>query len=269
MAPVQNLVHQCKLIENRAITKDWYRLKIYAPAVAGHAEPGQFVHLRAGMSSDPLLRRPFSIHYADAGRKEIWLLIRVAGTVTAGLAGLQPGRYLDLLGPLGNGFPAQDEAAKTILVAGGIGLAPIYFLARRRKSAALPFVLILGALTKTALPGDRFFSAVGLKPQLATDDGSRGYRGSAADLLDRRLRSGKMPARIHACGPVGMLSRVVELGRNYGLPTHISLESHLACAVGACLGCAFPFKVNGVIEYRRVCRDGPVFDGEEAFFERA
>lgn len=268
MDPKHALNHCCELLEIGAVADDWYRLKLHAPALAC-AEPGQFVHLRAGFGAGSLLRRPFSIHFADEQAGEIWLLIRVAGNVTAALARLQAGEILDLLGPLGTGFPVPDEAGKALLVAGGIGLAPLYFLARRRRAAALPFDLIIGGLTGTALPEGTFFSRDGLQPVLATEDGSRGRQGTAVDLLEMQLRLPEAPARIHACGPLPMLARVVEIGRANGVPTHISLESVLACAVGACLGCAFPFKTGGGIEYRRICRDGPVFNGEEACFERA
>jgi dihydroorotate dehydrogenase electron transfer subunit len=268
MDPKQTLIHRCELLEIGTVAYGWHRLRLHAPDAA-RPEPGQFVHLRAGSGADPLLRRPFSIHFADDRTKEVWLLIRVAGNATAALARLQPGEMLDLLGPLGTGFPAPDEAENALLVAGGIGLAPIYFLARRRRAAGLPFDLILGGLSRSALPDETFFSRDGLRPLVATDDGSRGFRGTAADLLEQQLRLSPVPARIHACGPLPMLARVVELGRAYGVPTHISLESVLACAVGACLGCAFPFKSGGVIEYRRVCRDGPVFNGEEAWFEHS
>jgi dihydroorotate dehydrogenase electron transfer subunit len=267
MDPKQMLNHCCELLENSAVADGWYRLKLHAPALS-QGEPGQFVHLRAGLCDSPLLRRPFSIHFADKQAREVWLLIRVAGKATAGLARMRSGEILDLLGPLGNGFPLPDEAGKAMLVAGGIGLAPLYFLARRRRAANLPFDLILGGLTASALPDDLFFSKDGLLPLMATDDGSRGFRGTAADLLEQQLRSTAAPARIHACGPLPLLARVVELGRAYGIPTHISMESILACGVGACLGCAFPFKTEGTIEYRRICRDGPVFNGEEACFER-
>jgi len=262
-----HLIHQCALIEISKVAESWYRLKLQAPAAAAYAEPGQFVHLRAGLTSDPLLRRPFSIYNADIRANEIWLLIRVAGKATSALAGLSPGVIINILGPLGTGFPVPDDAGGALLVAGGIGLAPLHFLALRRQAAALPTELILGGLTGNALPDDSFFFQDGMQPLIATNDGSRGYRGTAADLLEMRLRSGIRPTRILACGPVSMLARVVELGRKCGLPVYLSLESFLACAVGACLGCAFPFKTDDHIEYRRVCRDGPVFRGEEACFE--
>jgi dihydroorotate dehydrogenase electron transfer subunit len=261
-----DLAHRCELLENRALQAGWRRLVLKAPGLT-EAEPGQFVHLLLGAATDPLLRRPFSVHYVDRQRQEIWLLFQVAGTGTLDLAARQPGALLDLLGPLGRGFPFVDEPAYTLLVAGGIGLAPLYYLARRRRETGLPGALLIGAARGSALPDAAYFSSVGLAPLVATEDGSRGMMGRVTELLSLQLREGPPPARIHACGPVPMLAAVVELARSKGLPTHISLEAHLACGVGACLGCAFPFTGASGIEYRRVCRDGPVFDGEEARFE--
>ncbi len=260
-----DLMHRCELVEVAQVAQGWFRLKLYAPPLTG-AEPGQFIHLRAGIATDPLLRRPFSIHYVDQKAGEIWLLIRVVGSATFALSRLRPGACLDLLGPLGNTFPALEETAAPVLAAGGIGLAPLYFLARRRLEAGLAFDLLLGGAEGSSLPGDNFFDRVGLKPLLATEDGSRGFRGTVVDLLKQHLESGEKPARIHACGPLPMLARIVELGKAHAVPVHVSLESLMACAVGACLGCAFPFKINGKLEYRPVCRDGPVFNGEEADF---
>ena len=260
------LIHRCQLKANEQVTGTWHCLKLHAPDLCG-ARPGQFVHVRVGASSDPLLRRPFSIHHVVAEKNEIWLLVRSVGAGTELLLQARPGAVLDLLGPLGNGFPAVDEAAPALLAGGGIGLAPLYYLAWLRRQAGLPFELLIGAASCSDLPADDYFAAQDLHPLYATEDGSHGYRGLLTGLLEQRLREGTPPARIHACGPLPMLAGVVELGRRFAVPTHVSLESHLACGVGACLGCAFPFKKGGQIEYRRVCKEGPVFNGEEVCFE--
>ncbi|MEW5783672.1 MAG: dihydroorotate dehydrogenase electron transfer subunit [Bacillota bacterium] len=260
------LIHYCELIENTRVTAQWHCLRLRAPKLAV-ASPGQFVHLRVGSHTDPLLRRPISIHHADESSGEIRLLVRPAGAGTEFLVRSKPGTVFDVMGPLGNGFPHLNENRRTLLVGGGIGMAPLYFLAGQRRQADLPFELLIGAASAAELPPHDYFCRCGFLPLVATEDGSRGVKGTAIDLLEQRLRTGGEAVRLYACGPPAMLSRVVDLGRSYGLPTHISLEAHLACAVGACLGCSFPFKKNGQIEYRRVCRDGPVFAGEEVYFE--
>jgi len=255
------IAHRCLLLDKSEIARGWHLFELEAPLLAC-AEPGQFVHLRTGCSSDPLLRRPISIHYADAAAGRIRLLVQVSGRGTALLARSSPGEELDLLGPFGRGFPFLDEAAPALFVAGGIGMAPLFFAAAQRQRAGLPFEFILGGRSSAFLPPEEYFLDHGFAPLTATEDGSRGLRGLATALLEKRLAEANRQGRIHACGPMPMLTRVVELARAAGVPLHLSLESRMACGVGACLGCAVPVKVQGNIEYRRVCRDGPVFDGE-------
>lgn len=260
------LAHRCLLLENKEIARGWHLFELEAPLLA-HAGPGQFVQLRIGNLTDPLLRRPVSIHYADPAAGRIRLLIRIAGRGTALAARIKAGEELDLLGPFGRGFPFLDEERPALLVGGGIGMAPLFFAAVQRRRAGLPFELLLGGKGGDLLPPDGYFLAHKITPQIVTEDGSRGGSGLVTALLEERLALTREPPRIHACGPAPMLARVVELARSAGVPVHLSLESRMACGVGACLGCVLPVYTDGKIEYRRVCRDGPVFDGEEVYFE--
>lgn len=260
------IAHRCLLLEKKELVPGWHLLELEAPLTA-RAKPGQFMQLRSGSGTDPLMRRPISIHWADPEAGRIRLLIRVAGRGTALASRFQKGEELDLLGPFGRGFPYLDEKYPAILVGGGIGLAPLFFAAVWRRRAGLPFELLLGGRSGALLPPDEYYLAHAIKPLIVTDDGSRGGSGPVTALLEQRLETMKTPLRIHACGPTPMLARVVELARSAGAAVHVSLESRMACGVGACLGCVYPFHAGGKIEYRRVCRDGPVFNGEEVFFE--
>lgn len=260
------IAHRCLLLEKRELVPGWHLYELEAPLPA-RAEPGQFIQLRPGSGTDPLLRRPISIHYADPEAGRIRLLIRIAGRGTALASRFREGEELDLLGPFGHGFPHLDEECPAIFVGGGIGLAPLFFAAARRRQAGLPFELLLGGRSGSFLPPDDYFRSAGIAPVVATEDGSRGSRGPVTALLEQRLRMVQIPLRIHACGPMAMLARVVELARSAGVAVHVSLESRMACGVGACLGCVLPVHADGKIEYRRVCRDGPVFNGEDVSFE--
>ncbi len=266
MEPKNEIAHRARLLLKRELAPDWYLFELKAPLLAC-ASPGQFVQLRIGSQTDPLLRRPVSIHYADPGRGRIRLLLRAAGRGTALASSFQEGAELDLLGPLGEGFPFLDEAGTALLVGGGIGMAPLYFAAVQRRRAGLPFELLLGGRSGALLPPKEYFASEKIKPLIATDDGTRGEKGLVTALLEQRLKTVPGPLRIHACGPEPMLARVVELARTAGAAVHLSLEARMACGVGACLGCVHPFHRDGRIEYRRVCRDGPVFNGEEVVFE--
>lgn len=261
------IAHRGVLLENYPVAGGgWRHLKI-SLSLPGEPLPGQFVQLRLDRGTDPLLRRPFSIHHADPENGTMALLVRVAGPGTARIAGFHPGIELDLLGPFGRGFPFLDEESPALLVAGGIGLAPLFFAADYRIKRKLPVEFLIGAKTADALPDQPYFESFGLLPLVSTDDGSRGMKGTAVDLMCKRLEAAVKPTRIHACGPLPLLASVARTGIDLGIPTHLSLESRLACAVGACLGCAFPIRKNGTTGYRRVCRDGPVFDGEDVVFE--
>lgn len=234
----------------------------------GNVSPGQFVHLRLGSSTDPLLRRPFSVH--DYHREEgmLWLLFQERGKFTRLMKNLQPGDQVDIMGPLGNGFKL-DSPGKAILVAGGMGIAPLYFLARAAETRGQEYDLFLGGSTDRELPDEEYFTSLSTCPRWATEDGSRGYQGTIVELLGSYLshpRNSGRASTVYACGPYAMLSRVVALASQKHLPVQVSLESIFACGTGACLGCVYPIKRGDQTLYLRVCKDGPVFSGEEVIF---
>lgn len=255
-----------RLLENLTVAEGWRFLKL-SITLPEQPLPGQFIQLRLDRGTDPLLRRPFSIHYADSGKGEVGLLVQITGPGTDRINRFYPGMELDLLGPFGRGFPFLDEEKPAFLVSGGIGLAPLLFTADYRRHRSLPFEFMIGSKTAGAIPELHYFEQFGLLPQIASEDGSRGMKGTVIDLLKEKIKHSDRPSRIHACGPLPMLESVARLGLDLCIPTHLSLESRLACAVGACMGCVFPIRANGTTVYRRVCRDGPVFNGEDVIFD--
>ncbi len=249
----------CPVVENRVIAPGYCRLTLQAPAIAGKAYPGQFVMLYMPPGRQQLLPRPLSIFRVDRDRGEISLFFQVKGEGTGFLAGVEPGLLLKLLGPLGTGFPPAP--ANSILVAGGMGLAALVYLAAE---AVKPCSLIYAARRADQLvcpPADLKIAGVTLLE--ATEDGSRGEMGSATELLARLLKSDRHSCNaIFACGPRPMLQAVAGLGRKNSVPTFVSLEERMACGIGACLGCA----VATTDGYKRVCHDGPVFSAEAVIF---
>ncbi|MDQ7793618.1 MAG: dihydroorotate dehydrogenase electron transfer subunit [bacterium] len=247
-------LEQAEILEHREVAPGYRRLVLAAPAIAGRAGPGQFVHLRVGEGPHPLLRRPLSV----AGRRgeALTLLYRVVGEGTALLATRRPGERLDLLGPLGRGFTFID-GREPLLVAGGAGVAPLLFLAAEARAAGRKPLVLLGVATAAEVVGEDELAALGIPLEVSTDDGSRGRRGPVTDLLAGRLE-GKA---IYACGPAAMVRRLKELAP--GVPGQVSLEAAMACGVGACRGCAC--RTAG--GYRMVCADGPVFDLGEVVFD--
>ena len=221
--------------------------------------PGQFVMLSPGAlgaapRSDPLLPRPMAVYRSHAA-DVVEILYKRSGRGTALLAEALPGQCVRLVGPLGSGFGVPPDGERAVLVAGGTGIASVRELAARL-AGRCPVSVLLGARTALDLMGVDDFEALGVALELATEDGSRGRRGLVTDLLEAALAE-PTPARVYACGPTAMMRRCAEIARANGRRCDVSLENHMACGFGVCLGCAAPLDAGG---YALVCREGPVFD---------
>jgi dihydroorotate dehydrogenase electron transfer subunit len=249
---------KAKIISNQKLSGRVWHLEFESGIVAKQATPGQFVNIKVSDGLAPLLRRPISIHKV-AGLK-VKLVYEVIGPGTQVLAGRKPGELLDIIGPLGKGFDYRQSVksgeAENILIAGGMGVAPLVFLAQRMKLSK-PLVLI-GAKTKTQLLCVQEFKTLGCTLKLATDDGSLGFKGRVTDLLKIVLEQ-TQPRELFSCGPRPMLKAVVRIASVNHIASQLSLEEHMACGIGACLGCVVSTKSG----YKRVCQDGPVFSGKE------
>ena len=263
MNPLQRKV---KIINSSHIQDDYYKIVLDAPEIAGNALPGQFVSVKIDGDYQPFLRRPFSIHRAGKGGLEI--LYAVVGEGTRILSQKKPGKYLDVIGPLGNGFDYQRPTAsdeRPILVAGGMGVAPLMFLAEQlvcRPSFVVRrnILVLLGAKNKNQLLCEKEFKKIGCEVKIATDDGSKGLKGKVTDLLKQsRTTNDGRRTTIYSCGPRPMLRQISRISVEYSIPAQISLEEHMSCAIGACMGC-----VVGTLQgFKRVCKEGPVFAADE------
>ena len=250
---------KCRVTAIDRLAPDIYRLTAHAPLIAGAARPGQFVMVRVAERYDPLLRRPFSIHQQSA-EGTIGLLFKAIGRGTDILAGVDVGESLDLIGPLGRGFDLARNRPVCI-IGGGMGIAPLYFLARRLlisdRQPALDQVL-LGARNReelALLAGE--FRELGYPVQTATDDGSMGHHGFIPDLLDAVLPA---VSQVYTCGPHPMMKTIVKMCSQADVPCQVSLETHMACGLGACLGCTV---LGAEGNYVHVCKQGPVFHAGE------
>lgn len=245
------------------VAQDTYRLRLRAPEVASRAQPGQFVMLgpvRAD-SDDPFLLRPFSIHRVTPdGFLE--LLFAVVGRGTEALASLRPGQRLGLLGPQGKGFSPRAGPGTLVLAAGGLGVAPLVFLAEQEALRGRRVLFLYGARLAQRLVPLPELERQCVQLRLCSDDGSAGRKGTVTDMLAATLEAANpAAAEIVACGPVPMLKVAAAIGRARKLPVQLSLETRLACGTGACLGCAVDLAAGRL----RVCVDGPVFSAEEVF----
>ncbi len=260
-----------EVLANKKIKGCCFKIVLRSPSAAKEALPGQFLMLKAGAGqiSDPLLRRPLSIHKAAGG--EIEILYEVVGKGTRALSQRRPGELISFLGPLGNGFDYRNtglSSRRPILVAGGLGVAPLLFLAGRlaairRDPAAGKIEVLIGARTKEQVLCEKEFKNTGCNVKIATDDGSAGFPGRVTALLEKQLSAlGHKSLAVYACGPQPMLKELAGICRKNNVPAQVSLEAHMACGIGACLGCA----VNTKDGYKRVCQEGPVFRTENLIY---
>jgi len=241
-----------------------FRITLDCPKIAGSAKSGQFVMVRTSQGKDPLLRRPFSIHQtSDEGLIQIYF--KVVGRGTNILAHHRPGETLSVFGPLGRGFRIR-KSSPSVIVGGGLGIAPLLFLVKencRLKEDCSQDQIILGAREKIEIaPLLDDFEQFGLKIHTATDDGSLGYHGFVTGVME----SVELPAgcTVYSCGPEPMMAGVGALCKSLGIPCQVSVESVMACGMGACLGCSRPAS-NGT--YTHVCLNGPVYDAEELIWK--
>jgi len=249
---------KAKIISNLRFRENYWHLEVEAGLIAKQASAGQFVNIRVTDGEAPLLRRPFSIHGVKA--QKIKVIYEVLGKATQVLSGKKSGEFLDIIGPLGNGFnyrgSVKSKTGENILIAGGMGVAPLVFLAEKLKLSK-PLVLI-GARTKKNILCTQEIKALGCELKIATDDGSLGFKGRVTDLLKTVLEQSK-PRELFSCGPQPMLKAVSEITNDNKINAQLSLEEHMSCGIGACLGCVVATKTG----YKTVCKDGPVFFSEE------
>lgn len=242
-----------------SLTRDVFRLTVHAPRIAQTARAGQFAMIRVQDTLDPLLRRPFSIHNTSEDGS-VSFLFKVVGKGTRMLATLNPGTAIDLIGPLGNGF-TLSTAKSFSMIGGGMGIAPLYFLAKQKLEEKRAYdnpPVLLGAQTQAELLKlSEEFVELGYPVHTATDDGTLGHHGFVTELLDDILNRVSL---VYVCGPLPMMRIVASKCLQAKVSCQVSLETHMACGLGACLGCTFPAAGGG---YKHVCKEGPVFSAEE------
>lgn len=269
------------IIFNRKVAADYYKMRIRCPGIAGKTKPGQFVMVRVTEAFDPFLRRPLGIHRVcsvqDTAKTNkaptcIELLYRRVGKGTLILSKKQKGEFIDLTGPLGNGFSIDNKLQTAILVAGGIGVAPLLSLAQKLKgrknspSVKTNLIALLGGKTSADILCRTDLKKMGATVAVSTEDGSSGTKGLVTDLLTgflENLPPGKQKdLSLFACGPLPMLYALSKFAYARNLPCQVSLEAIMACGVGACLGCSVPTRSDGsrLPIYQRACKEGPVFD---------
>lgn len=239
-------------------------MTLNAPEIAAAALPGQFVHVRIPGMEGHILRRPFGVYAAFPEEGTIDVMYQVLGFGTDHMTHLEPGERVEAIGPVGRGWQPPAGCKKALLVAGGVGSAPIHPLVGQLKAQGAEVTAILGAQTAEALVArQRFAEALGCEPLCSTDDGTFGRAGFCTPLvqeaLDEAAASGQPFDYVACCGPEPLMKLVASMAEDAGVFCEVSLERRMACGVGACLSCVVD-TVNGK---KRACVDGPVFPSKE------
>jgi dihydroorotate dehydrogenase electron transfer subunit len=259
-AGIHPLLERVEVLGNERVAPGVGLLALRAPRIAASILAGQFVHLRITQGADFILRRPFSVHRASADGIEI--LYQVLGRGTRELAGKERGDIMDAIGPLGRGWNVPDDTAHAVLVAGGLGAAPLGMLAERLAQRGVAVSVALGAPTAERLVARDLFERVARQVVFATDDGSCGEHGFVTGPSERLIAEGR-PSIVCVCGPEAMSRAVAAQAADAGVPCQVSLERLMACGIGACLSCV----VTTVSGRKRACVDGPVFDATEVVWD--
>ena len=248
---------------NEKVGPDIYKMILKANKRI-EANPGQFIHLKIKNNSyDPLLRRPFSIFDVNKKNNLLTIFYKVCGRGTKLMTEIKNGEEVDVLENLGNGFNLKMKNKNLVLIGGGMGIAPLYYLAKKLAKTNRLRVL-LGAQNKEELIFlNNKFSKLDLKLDNATIDGSLGFKGNVLDFLKNIIKDKQKIDYIYSCGPTPMLKELKKIVINNDIETEASLEERMGCGVGVCLSCTVRTS-NG---NKRACKEGPVFPLKEVIFD--
>jgi dihydroorotate dehydrogenase electron transfer subunit len=248
------LAHRCTVTGVREVADNIHVLSFQAPAISSTVQAGQFLSIRVEDSTDPLLRRPFSVYRTEGSSVEI--IFNVIGRGTALLKRKRAGEELDVLGPLGVPFSlSTNDFATAILVGGGLGIAPLPLATAHLLAAGKRVETFLGARS-----GRNLTTSYLRNVHVATDDGSQGYHGTVVDLLRASFKTSTFVGpKLFACGPTPMLRAVAAFVMENDLLCDVSLEGPMGCGIGICQGCPVPL-ADGERKFALMCKEGPTFD---------
>jgi len=242
-----------EIIKNIRVADEYFILIVKNKQLAKKIKPGQFFSIRVISDGfDPLLGRPISVF--DVNGDEISFLYKISGRGTEILSKQKEGIFLTTIGPLGNGFDVNSDAENIALIGGGVGMPPLYYLAKYYSNKNITF-FYGGRSKEHILFLDNWYNLANVKLVLTTDDGTIGDRGMVITPYERYLKDGGFDM-VFACGPTPMLKAIDTLSLQYKQSGQISLEARMACGVGACLACVCPTVDGGK---KRICADGPAF----------
>lgn len=269
-----------EVLSNKMISDRYYKMQFLCPDLIEEIKPGQFLMMKVREGYEPLLRRPFSF-YGVNYRKSLTsfeVLYKVVGQGTRIMADIQRGEKIDIIAPLGNGFFSHPDIRRAIIVAGGIGIAPLLFLAetlKKEKQKKKEIIFLYGGQSKADIIDIHRIKKISSEVRICTEDGSIGCKMLVSELLEEYLKekemdkSDKRPTGIFSCGPREMLKSISIIAQRYDIPCNVSLEAYMACGFGACLGCVVRVLLEDctTIAHERVCKEGPVFNSKRIIWD--
>ena len=249
-----------------AVAEGIYEMELAAPTVAAKAKPGQFLMVRPNALGQPFLGRPMGIYDVDQEKGSVTIMFEVHGKGTTLLAKVQKGDVLPVVAPLGNGFTVPDNLQRALVIGGGIGIAPLYPLILELKRRGVYVEVRLGAQTSDRLLAMDRLVVKDVPLDIYTDDGSMGTAGYPSKGLLDLLQEYPFD-QIYCCGPMPLMRSVARIAAMGNTPCQVSLEERMGCGFGICVGCVVDHKAaDGTVSKKRVCYDGPVFEGKEVFW---
>ncbi len=277
------LLTRGEVLGHKKYGEHYHSLTIVAPEIGERVQPGQFVNIRCGEGSAHILRRPFSVyrvHKRGGWASTIEIVFDIRGAGTQYLSQLRAHKMVDLVGPLGRGFALPKGRAHCLLVGGGIGAAPLFFLADDLRNEGHRVDVILGARSNRMLLNPIEVRRLASIARVVTDDGSTGEQGLVTDVLEETIERSETDI-IYSCGPHAMLEAVSAIGAEHKLPVQVAVEELMACGFGVCMTCVMPLKTKRKgsrdkdkepeeeITYARSCTEGPVFNGASVVWNGA
>ena len=241
---------EAKVLGQRILSKDVKLLEVFAADMARVAQPGQFVNVQVSKQVAPLLRRPLGVAEVNKEAGTLTLIYRIMGEATEILSEVCSGDLISIIGPLGRGFDLSSK--RPLLVGGGLGLAPLLYLAQSFPQQSVD--IVMGGRTDKELFWTELFCDKVNNIYITTDDGSQGTKGTVNALLPQLVKNGEYDC-VYVCGPVPMMKAVAKVVEEAGIACQVSLEKYMACGLGACMSCS----CGGVGKRLKVCTDGPVF----------
>lgn len=242
------------VVKNKKLSEDVFQITLNCAYVTKNAVPGQFVSV---LCDDLILRRPFSI--ANVDRENFQIIYKIKGKGTEFISKLKQGESINIVGPLGKGFSIQNK--KSLLIGAGVGIAPVLFLSKVLEKKNLPFKLVAGFQKYMQI--DEITESNSF---IITEDGSSELKGRINDHLIRIIEQYK-PDILYSCGPEIVLKYVVEAAKKHNILSEVALEREFACGTGVCMGCSIKVLENNEEVNRRICKDGPVFDGRSMLWQ--